>query len=241
MQCDQVLLELDLYLRDHLLPEERAAVESHLSSCPACAEEAVAMSEIGERLNSGLKQWVDEGICPPDLMAQIEASIVGARKQPWHRRWPAYASLAAVAAVFLVALVGVRLNFTAGQMASIPFVGSLAAQLLYPGEDVPAALPNAQVVNVEASTEQNQGKLTVHQVATNPYAMRVQYTLKNGKIDSEVIQPELKGQNGLISLRSLSAKGEGDHVNVIADFDPVAPGQELTLTVGGTWQLSFHN
>jgi anti-sigma factor RsiW len=241
MLCDRVQIDLDAYLTRTLPSDAAAAIDSHLASCRGCAEEAATIREISHNLSNGLKHWVDQGVCPPELMAQLEASIYGARRQPWWQRWPMYAGIAGVAAVFLVALLSVRLNFTAGQVASLPFVGSLAAQLLYPDPDVPADLPNADVVQVDGSDERNGVKLTVDQVATNLYTMRVRYSVQARQIDALMLQPELVRSNRSITLRSLTTQTNGDVVTVTADFDPAAPGQPLTLSVGGTLHVTFHN
>jgi anti-sigma factor RsiW len=241
MLCDQVQIDLDAYFTSSLPPDAEAAIDSHLASCQGCAEEAATMREIGHNLSSGLKHWVDQGVCPPELMAQLEASICGARRQPWWQRWPTYAGIAGVAAVFLVALLSVRLNFTVGQVASLPFVGSLAAQLLYPDAEAPADLPDATVVKVDGSDEQNGVKLTVDQIATNMYTMRVRYLLRGGQVDARAIQPELTATNRSVPFRGLTTRTDGDVVAVTADFDPVSPGQPITLTVGGTLHVTFHN
>lgn len=241
MLCDQVQLALDAYLTHTLPPEAAAAMDSHLASCQGCAEEAATMREISHNLSKGLKHWVDQGVCPPELMAQLEASINGARRQPWRQRWPMYAGIAGVAAVFLVALLSVRLNFTVGQVASLPFVGSLAAQLLYPDPDVPADLPNADVVKVDGLDERNGVKLTVDQVATNLYAMRVRYSLRGRQVDPRMLHPDLVGSSRSIPLRGLTTQTDGDVLTVTADFEPAAPGQTFTLTVGGTLHVTFHN
>jgi len=229
MQCKEVQLELAAYLSGELPPEQMAAVEAHLSQCEACAEEAALMDQFGRKLSEGLKLWVDQGVCPPDVMERIEQSLhQHARRRP---RWlrPGFMAVAAVAAVFLVALAGARMELPAGQLASLPLVGSLAAQLLGGGEDDLDNL-GAQAVPINRFAEGNGVKLTVYRLLSTSEATTIQYSV-DGVEDGA--QPELIGPQGVIPLERLSSRQSGGQLVVTAEFAPVPAEAEVTLTVQG--------
>lgn len=229
MQCKEVQLELAAYLSGELPAEEMAAVKAHLSQCEACAEEAAIMDPLRRKLSEGLKLWVDQGVCPPEVMERIEQSLhQQARRRPkWLR--PGFLAVAAVAAVFMVALAGARMELPAGQLASLPLVGSLAAQLL--GDDKHDLDDlGAQAVPINRSAEVNGVKLTVQRLLSTPEATTIQYSL-DGAADAG--QPELKGSQGVIPLERISSRQSGGQLVVTAQFAPVPAHAEVTLTVQG--------
>lgn len=236
MQCNEVQVDLIGYLDGRLPPDEAAAVERHLSACQACSEEATAMRDISRMLSRGLKEWANQGICPPDLMAQIEASIrqpvAETRRRSMWRGWPAYASVVAVAAVLIV-LVATRADMP-HQMASIPLVGSLAAHLFYPSadvrvEDVSGMHPGQAL----AATEHDGITLEVYTASLGADAFRIQYALRGANLNIDAglnrYEARLSTTKGDLKLQSMKVARDGDEVLVTASFEPVLPGQVLTL------------
>lgn len=255
MRCEEIQLELQSYLDEKLPPAEREAIERHLSTCQACAEEAVAVKELGRRLGAGLKGWVDQGEIPPELMARIEESVrpPGARQRAWWRTWPAYTGAAAAAAV-LVFLVGARLSGPAG-VEQLPLVGNLAAQFFgresAPTDDLPGQVVRTVLVN--RSEERDGVTLTVRQAVTTTEATRVWYTLRGSNLntmaDLKSFQPVVTSSGGALKLERLTGGPQRGQVDLYADFAPVPAGQPLILTVkdlpmlqggGGTWTVSFN-
>lgn len=241
MQCEHVQRELIAHLHGEVTPQEHAAIEQHLSECEACAEEANAMKETGDLLSRGLKEWVDQGTCPPEVLERIQLSILPARPNRW-RRWSMVVGSVAAVAVLLVVLVGQPQ--IAEQMASVPLLGALAAQLVDPDveisigsqQSVTAALfrPTRTVNLATAADEANQ-ILTVRRVATDGQVMRIQYTVKGKDLllptEKEALIPEVSTQGGPITCQRLSADRRTDGIRFTLDCEAVAPGEEVTLTV----------
>jgi len=243
MQCEQIQSELMAYLHGTLSPQERAAVEAHLMQCSACSEEANAMKDIGEKLSQGLKEWVNQGVCPPEVAERIQLSLKGAgRRSGWRRAVVAVASVAAVAAVFLVAL-STQPQF-AHQVASVPFLGALAAQLIQPDIEIhldpdqrmTAALfrPSRSVkLNV---TESGGGlRLTITSVATGESATRIGYTVQGEGLvlpeDEAALLPVVATQAGPLTCRSLTADQKRGEVRFELYCEPVPAGEEISLTL----------
>jgi hypothetical protein len=263
MSCERVQRELTPYLHGTLSPQERAAIEAHLSSCEACAEEATAMKEMGDLLSKGLKEWVDNGVCPADLAERIELSLRSARQRPWWQRWPAVLGAAAtVAAIFIVVLA--TQPHLAQEMASVPLIGALAAQLINPDVEVNVD-PNQQVtaalfrptrtVDLAVATDSEGATLTVERVASDSKLLRVQYTIKGAGLvlpaEKMMLVPKLESSAAAVPFHSLTADRKGDEIRFVAYFDVVPAGEKLSLTVPalsteagtkkGPWTVSFTN
>ncbi|HYF93415.1 MAG TPA: hypothetical protein VD969_14380 [Symbiobacteriaceae bacterium] len=191
------------------------------------------MRDIGKALSRGLKDWVDEGVCPPELLTRIEVTLRPMRRRAWWQSWPAYAG--AVAAVFLVLLVvASRSTDLSQQIASIPLVGGLATNLLYPGTDV-EVLNLTEPGEPVASTEHDGVRLDAYAPALGTNAVRIQYALRGAVLDSQAgrnrYQAVLSGPNGTIKFRHLTIERTDDEVLVSAEYEPVLPGRALTLTL----------
>jgi anti-sigma factor RsiW len=101
-ECDRMCEQLAAYLEDDLAPEDRAAAEAHLASCPACAAVLAELRTIIAQAGSLAP------LAPPrDLWKGIESRIA-TRVTPLaapvahraaQRRWPL-----AIAAAALIAL-----------------------------------------------------------------------------------------------------------------------------------------
>lgn len=227
MQCKEVQLELAAYLAGELPAEKMAAVKTHLSQCKACAEEAAFMDPLNRRLSEGLKLWVDQGTCPPDVMARIEESLRRDRRSAKWVKPAASLAVAAVAAVFVIALAGAWAELPPGQLASLPLVGSIAAQLLSNGSgDMETG--GAQAAAVNRVTQSGGVTLTVQRMLTSSESTTIQYTVNPG---GKGVQPELRGPQGPIPFRRMTTRMSRGQLVVTAEFDPVPSGQEVTLTV----------
>lgn len=234
MQCEDIQLDITAYLHGGLPPDRRAEIESHLAACQACSEEAAAMRNLGNMLSRGLKEWVDEGVCPPEVMARIEESLRPARKRSWYQAWPAYAG--AVAAVVLILLVASRTTDMSHQIASIPVVGGLAAQLLYPSSDVDVKDLTGELPAQAAGVAEHDGiALEVYLPTLTPNALQVKYSLKGAALDPQAhinsYAAVLAGPHGAMALKRLRIARAADEVLLTAEYDPVLPGQSVTVTV----------
>lgn len=263
MQCEHVQRELVAFQHGKLSPQERAAIDAHLSSCEACAEEATAMNETTDLLSKGLKDWVNQGVCPPDVAERIELSLRSARQRPWWQRWPAMVGAAAsVAAVFIVVLA--TQPQLAQQMASAPLIGALAAQLADPDvelhtdpqQPVTAKLFRpTRTVDLNTETVSDGVTLTVVRVATDTQLLRVQYKIRGEDLvlpaEKILLWPKLSSEAGPVVGHSLTADQRGSEIHFVVYFDAVPEGEKLTLTVPalvtengtkkGPWTASFTN
>lgn len=210
------------------------------------------MKDLGSLLSRGLKEWADDGVCPPEVLARIEESLRPARRRAWWRTWPAYAG--AVAAVFLIVMfAATRTVDISHQLASIPLVGGLAANLLYPGTDVEVDdLAGREPGKPVASTEHDGIRLDVFQPTVGADAFRVQYALR-GALDSRAdmnrFEAVVEGPKGALKLRRTRIARDTDAVLVSAEYEPILPGQTLTLTISdlpvrtlqteGVWQVTL--
>lgn len=254
MQCEEIQLELTAFLQGGLPPDQRAAVERHLSTCQTCSEEAAVMRDLSRTLSKGLREWVELGTCPPELLQSLEQNLRSQTRRAnaaWWRNWQVYAGAVAAAAVLIVVLT--RGMDVSHQIASLPLVGTLAAQLLYPDSDVEGELPKG----AEASDEHDGIVMAVHKVITGPDAIRVEYTLRGELLDTQAnvnrFQAQLTGPKGLLKIRRLHIVRAADGVLLKAEYEPVLPGQALSLKLPGaplkesapesarsaTWSIQF--
>ena len=117
------------YLYDEAAPGERAAIEAHLAICPACAAEVAALSSTRTQMAA----WT-----PPeaDLSFRIiseppRAATVLRPARWWQQPLPAWAQVAAAAAIFAVGVgLGVTMN---GETASTPAPAVAQAPASTPG------------------------------------------------------------------------------------------------------------
>lgn len=245
MQCERIRRELPAFVRGDLPPRERAEIEDHLSTCPLCTEEAVAMKGLGETIQHGLKQWVDAGECPPAVVARIEVHIRSAVRRPWWRTWQSSAGLVAAAAAVFLVLLGARPEY-AEQMASVPLLGSLAAQFITPDLNVQVAALSTEsvvqqkprrVIDLDVSGTKDGVILTLQKVEIADAFTRLLYVVRGTTLDKQVAatayEPQLSGPNGAIRLRSYSATQRKDYIQFAAYFDPIPAGQVLTLSLSG--------
>lgn len=199
------------------------------------------MKQLGQKLSSGLNNWVDEGECPPEVAQRIELAIRGERRRSWWQTWPALTG-AAAAAVFLVLVAGAQTNV--GQsLTKVPLVGTMIA---------PFARNNSEPEKVINATAEHDGvTLTVATLYTTRDGTTVRYTLRgkdlNTGLDYTRYQPELRGKSGQAKLKNITSRREADTVVVEALFEPVAFGQTLTFSLQslpdhqGPWTVDIKN
>ena len=135
LNCDQTLELLSARLDGPLGPEDAAALEEHLSVCPACRALADDLAVLHDELPLLAAQ-------PParlkeDVMEQIHASKVTpfqSKKRQW--RWQSLASLAAVAALVVAGYTamsrlsdGALTSGTAGVAVTQPAAGEEAGSV----------------------------------------------------------------------------------------------------------------
>lgn len=242
MLCEHVRRDLMDYHHGRLSPQERAAIEDHLSNCEACTEEATSMKEIGNLLSRGLKDWVDQGTCPSDVAERIER-VLKPRQRSWWQRWPAAAAVAAAAAAVLLVVLSTQPQM-ANQMASVPLVGALAASLVSPDIEIQvdprrpvtaSLFRPVRTVDMQNVTVANGITITVDRVATDAKMLRVQYTVKGDGLeipsDQQTLEPRLISSAGPIRFLGLTADRKGEEIRFVAYFEAVPEGERLTLTV----------
>jgi|GEM_PF-1762082 len=243
MQCEQIQSELIAYLHGTLSPQERAAIEAHLMQCEACSEEANAMRDISDKLSRGLKEWVNEGVCPPDVAERIQRSLRGESRRFTRRRAAAAITAVAAAAAVLLFALSTQPQF-AQQVASVPFLGALAAHLLEPDLEIhldpqqrmTAALFRPQrSVKLNVTAEAEGLKLTVTAAALSDQSLRIAYTLRGEGLtlpeDEKALMPTASTESGPLTCRSLTAEqGRGAiHFQLYCDAAPA--GEAISLTV----------
>lgn len=243
MQCEQIQTELIAYLHGTLSPQERAAIEAHLMQCEACSEEADAMKDISDKLSQGLKEWVNQGVCPPEVAERIQLSLRGeGRRSAWRRLGIAAASVAAVAAVLLFAL-STQPQY-AQQLASVPVLGALAAQLLEPDLEIhlnpqqhmtAALFRPSRSVKLQVTESEGGLSLTITSVATGESATRIGYTLQGEGLvlpeEQEALVPAVSTQAGPLTCQSLTADQRRGEIRFELYCEPVPAGEEISLTL----------
>jgi hypothetical protein len=122
------------------------------------------------------------------------------------------------------------------QVAGIPLVGGLAAHLLYPNADVKVDdLASDHPAQIAGTADHDGIKLDVYQPALGADRFRVQYSLKGPNLDIQAninrYSAVLMGAHGAIKLRNLRIERAADEVLLAAEYDPVLPGQSVTLSV----------
>jgi anti-sigma factor RsiW len=149
LTCDQASELLTAYLDGELADAERAAVEAHLSGCPACQSRV-------EALRSAIAALATlPGI---ESSAGFEARVLGAFDRPRTRRphWARRVAVAlvtggAVAAAVLIALPGKQLPGTPSELAMAADLDLLEN---YDAVQASDAVSNAEDVEIVAALDQ---------------------------------------------------------------------------------------
>ncbi|HEY3363583.1 MAG TPA: zf-HC2 domain-containing protein [Symbiobacteriaceae bacterium] len=259
-QCDRIQQDLPSYLKGELPLEYRAGIQRHLSECPACAEEAAAVNEIGHKFHAGLSDWVDQGVCPPELMARIEDSIraisaeAAHRHRPWYQSWPAMAGAVAAAAVLLVVMGG-QLGMR-DELAAIPFIGPVATHLFSGGDP---NLTGFGLIPLKVGDSHGGIALAVSELEVGKDQTRIHYSLAGRDLDTEAdamsYAPVLQGSRGSITLHTVTVGRKSGELSIDAYFDPVPTGEALAFSISqvpvkmpsgsarrtGPWKATFHS
>lgn len=217
--------------------------------------EEAAQRQVEETISHGLKEWVDQGVCPPDLMRRIESGIAQQRRRAWWRSWSVLSG--AAAAVLVLSVFASRVE-QVGQFAAL--IGTLTAQLVSPiaggieqepkatlHEDIRVVLPNM--------ADEHAGiRFHISQIAYGPELTRVHYSLSGRGLDTtaefERYALSLETAKGMVALRTLSVTRGRHEVAVEAELDPVTDGQVQVFTVRAlplgdaapvdqTWRISL--
>lgn len=129
MNCERVQNLLGRFRDGELSPPERASVAAHLETCPACAAEFAAITELGEMVRT----W-GESELPGDLWDQIARRLAATGPG---RNAPSRPTVRAWKAVVLAALVLVAVA-----------TGWLAHQPRLPSDDPAGPQPTVPVVDL---------------------------------------------------------------------------------------------
>jgi anti-sigma factor RsiW len=245
MQCERVQQELLDYLWGRLSPAERSVIEAHLAACRACSEEAAAMNHLGDTLSRGLRAWVDQGECPPEVMARLERAI---RPQPRWQPWRLVAGAAAAVALFF--LVTAVADLSGERLDSVPVVGNLADRL----SGWLGGAGRQELVRVDRGHTVGGVEVRVDYVVREGNATRVRYQVR-GEIDSQAdianFQPRLQAGDGEIALKKVAVVSRQAGALVLdATFEPIRTGQRMSLTLEklparsgevlpGPWRVDF--
>ena len=101
MICNEWQEQFDAYVDDASAgrgPDDFAALEEHLRSCPSCAAEILARMQLKHATRAAAARYVPS----PDFRRRVEKSIQADRKPTWGWKW--IPNLAGIAAAFLSGL-----------------------------------------------------------------------------------------------------------------------------------------
>src|SRR5688500_6068396 len=100
--CEDICKRLNLYLDNELQGEERAAVETHLQQCAACA----AIFERELSFISAIRESGPLHVASPELRARVQETLKGSKREVLKPRFGSRRQLAmAIAAALVVMLV----------------------------------------------------------------------------------------------------------------------------------------
>lgn len=240
MRCEDVQLELQSFFRRELSSESSVAVSAHLETCPTCAREATSMRSLGEFISRGLKEWVNEGVCPPELSARLEVGLRVPSRRLWWRGWAVPVGVVAAAAAFVLAL-SVRPEL-GDQVASVPLLGALAAQLNPPDFQVQLDALNARdqiaarpgsLRSIGRSVRVRGITLTLDQAEFSEAGTRLRYSIlgleMSPEADGRLFQPRLLTADGPVPLHNFTGDRRTNSLVFEAYFDAVPVGSSLTL------------
>lgn len=109
MSCDLYLEKLDAYADESFSPEEVAAVEDHLRTCPSCAAEALARLQMKRTTRAAAADFAlsPEFRMRPEFRQKMQSSMQRSRRPSLRGAWLPW--LAAAAALLLLAAVSLTL------------------------------------------------------------------------------------------------------------------------------------
>lgn len=127
--CEQFKLDLPLYFDDVLAPEERSAIDSHLSTCPLCRQKIEDMQSIRLSLRNMPAVPIPDGLAAslqakllPDLQTHAFHPVFRLVEAP--RNWVQVWLMPSVAGGFVTMMVGASLLwFMVGHTRPTPPTG----------------------------------------------------------------------------------------------------------------------
>ena len=107
MTCDEVRPLLNARLDEEIERAERADVDSHLTTCPSCAEELERLHSVQDAVRGGMRYYK----APQDLRDQVRFALRGAAHLDRPARQPQWRVWGSIAAAIVVCV-----------LASTPFI-----------------------------------------------------------------------------------------------------------------------
>ncbi|MGH3388767.1 MAG: anti-sigma factor family protein [Actinomadura sp.] len=137
--CGEVRIALGTYVLGAISPAERARIDAHLSTCPACRDELAGLAGLPARLGRVDEAQISEVAGPPAELLDSLLTRAAARRRTRHWAPPAVA-----AAVLLAVGIVIGVLLTAGDGPSPPVVPVPSSSELAV-EQVSASDPQTQV------------------------------------------------------------------------------------------------
>ena len=152
MNCQECQATLSLYLEGELSPQEREAVEKHLSGCSTCSAEVEGIRQMVSQLKAlpkppvppGFRQSVWEKVDAPVGLEKFRRWIM----EPWYVKIP----VGALATV-TVAILVVQVTKKSSPELFVPSSAKVFQQEKDEREDEPTALDEIQASSEEISAE----------------------------------------------------------------------------------------
>jgi hypothetical protein len=150
--CRQWRESLGAYTLGQLDADERAGVEAHLESCPACRAEAENLAPLSRLLSLADPRHLERTPAPPTELADRVAATVAAEQQARVRRGRRRAALSLAGAVAAAAAVAVAVVLLPGGGSDTPSTDETGQQVRFrslpPGAAIRAELEPARAGTV---------------------------------------------------------------------------------------------
>ncbi len=100
--CEEICKRLNLYLDNELQGEERAAVETHLQACGACA--AIFQRELA--FINAIRESGPLHVAPPELRARVQETLNSSKRPVSHPRFATRRRFAVAIAAAIILVLG---------------------------------------------------------------------------------------------------------------------------------------
>lgn len=147
MTCDDVRMSLGVYVLGALDSEERAEVEAHLDTCPACRAELAELSGLPAVLGRVSEQDIEVAAAPPPVV--LERLIAASARRGRRSR-----TMLALAASVVVAALGGTAWLSAARPAQDASVAAGSAAVSSTAADGGGVAPRDQRESAERSADQ---------------------------------------------------------------------------------------